>query len=132
MEKIQQENSSFLKYKTYLDNDYYKFIKDFIDYTVMKSKTIEKLTQKELAKIMVRFPQVLINVDGVNKANLTTSKAIAAAIGDSESKLGANGRILLRASGTEPLVRVMVEAESEVVAGEIAKTLATLVRLELS
>ncbi len=91
-----------------------------------------KKSLKELAKIMVRFPQVLINVDGVNKANLTTSKAIAAAIGDNESKLGANGRILLRASGTEPLVRVMVEAESEVVAGEIAKTLATLVRLELS
>jgi phosphoglucosamine mutase len=91
-----------------------------------------KKSLKELARIMVRFPQVLINVDGVNKANLTTSKAIAAAIGDNESKLGANGRILLRASGTEPLVRVMVEAESEVVAGEIAKTLATLVRLELS
>ena len=91
-----------------------------------------KKSLSELAKIMVRFPQVLINVDGVNKANLTTSKAIAAAIGDSESKLGANGRILLRASGTEPLVRVMVEAESEVVAGEIAKSLATLVRLELS
>ncbi|MDA0259789.1 MAG: phosphoglucosamine mutase [Actinobacteria bacterium] len=91
-----------------------------------------KKSLKELAKIMVRFPQVLINVDGVNKANLTTSKAIAAAIGDNESKLGVNGRILLRASGTEPLVRVMVEAESEVVAGEIAKTLATLVRLELS
>jgi phosphoglucosamine mutase len=91
-----------------------------------------KKSLSDLAKIMVRFPQVLINVDGVNKANLTTSKAIAAAIGDNESKLGANGRILLRASGTEPLVRVMVEAESEVVAGEIAKTLATLVRLELS
>ena len=86
----------------------------------------------ELSKIMVRFPQVLLNVDGVNKANLTTSKAIAAAIGDSESKLGANGRILLRASGTEPLVRVMVEAESEVVASEIAQKLAALVRLELS
>jgi phosphoglucosamine mutase len=91
-----------------------------------------KKSLSELAKIMVRFPQVLINVDGVNKANLTTSKAIAAAIGDSESKLGTNGRILLRASGTEPLVRVMVEAESEVVAGEIAQKLATLVRLELS
>ena len=91
-----------------------------------------KKSLKELAKIMVRFPQVLINVDGVNKANLTTSKAIAAAIGDNESKLGANGRILLRASGTEPLVRVMVEAESEVVAGEIAQKLATLVRSELS
>jgi len=91
-----------------------------------------KKSLKELAQIMVRFPQVLINVDGVNKANLTTSKAIAAAIGDNESKLGANGRILLRASGTEPLVRVMVEAESEGVASEIAQKLATLVRLELS
>jgi len=91
-----------------------------------------KKSLSELAKIMVRFPQVLINVDGVNKANLTTSKAIAAAIGDNESKLGANGRILLRASGTEPLVRVMVEAESEVVASEIAQKLAALVRLELS
>jgi phosphoglucosamine mutase len=91
-----------------------------------------KKSLKELAQIMVRFPQVLINVDGVNKANLTTSKAIATAIGDNESKLGANGRILLRASGTEPLVRVMVEAESEGVASEIAQKLATLVRLELS
>jgi phosphoglucosamine mutase len=91
-----------------------------------------KKSLKELASVMVRFPQVLINVDGVNKANLNTSKAIAAAIGDNESKLGANGRILLRASGTEPLVRVMVEAESEAVAGEIAQKLATLVRLELS
>ena len=91
-----------------------------------------KKSLKELAQIMVRFPQVLINVDGVNKANLTTSKAIATAIGDNESKLGANGRILLRASGTEPLVRVMVEAESEAVASEIAQKLATLVRLELS
>jgi phosphoglucosamine mutase len=91
-----------------------------------------KKSLSELAKVMVRFPQVLINVDGVNKVNLTTSKAIAAAIGDSESKLGANGRILLRASGTEPLVRVMVEAESAVVAEEIASKLAALVRLELS
>jgi phosphoglucosamine mutase len=91
-----------------------------------------KKSLKELARVMVRFPQVLINVDGVNKANLNTSKAIAAAIGDNESKLGANGRILLRASGTEPLVRVMVEAESEAVADEIAQKLATLVRLELS
>jgi phosphoglucosamine mutase len=91
-----------------------------------------KKSLSELAKVMVRFPQVLINVDGVNKANLNSSKAIAAAIGDNESKLGTNGRILLRASGTEPLVRVMVEAESEVVASEIAQKLATLVRSELS
>jgi phosphoglucosamine mutase len=86
----------------------------------------------ELAKIMDRFPQVLINVEGVKKEKLDSSKAIAVAIGEYESKLGASGRILLRASGTEPLVRVMVEAESQNVAEEIAQKLASLVRLELS
>ena len=86
----------------------------------------------ELAKIMDRFPQVLINVDGVKKEKLDSSKAIAVAIGEYESKLGASGRILLRASGTEPLVRVMVEAENQSIAEEIAQKLASLVRLELS
>jgi phosphoglucosamine mutase len=86
----------------------------------------------ELAKIMDRFPQVLINVDGVKKEKLDSSKAIAVAIGEYESKLGASGRVLLRASGTEPLVRVMVEAENQSIAEEIAQKLASLVRLELS
>jgi phosphoglucosamine mutase len=86
----------------------------------------------ELAKIMDRFPQVLINVDGVKKEKLDSSKAIAVAIGEYEAKLGASGRILLRASGTEPLVRVMVEAENQSIAEEIAQKLASLVRLELS
>jgi len=86
----------------------------------------------ELAQVMKRFPQVLINVNNVDKSKLGSSKAIAVAIGEYESKLGASGRILLRASGTEPLVRVMVEAESESVAEEIAQNLASLVRLELA
>lgn len=86
----------------------------------------------ELAKVMDRFPQVLINVENVSKEKLESSKAIAAAIGEYESKLGTSGRILLRASGTEPLVRVMVEAENQSVAEEIAQKLASLVRLELS
>ena len=86
----------------------------------------------ELAKVMDRFPQVLLNVEDVKKEKLGSSKAIAVAIGEFESKLGAAGRILLRASGTEPLVRVMVEAESQNVAEEIAQKLASLVRLELS
>jgi len=86
----------------------------------------------ELAKIMDRFPQVLINVEDVKKEKLESSKAIAVAIGEYEAKLGTSGRILLRASGTEPLVRVMVEAESQSVAEEIAQKLASLVRLELS
>ena len=86
----------------------------------------------ELAQVMKRFPQVLINVNNVDKSKLGSSKAIAGAIGEYESKLGASGRILLRASGTEPLVRVMVEAESESVAEEIAQNLASLVKLELA
>ena len=86
----------------------------------------------ELAKVMDRFPQVLINIEDVKKEKLESSKAIAVAIGEYEAKLGTSGRILLRASGTEPLVRVMVEAESQSVAEEIAQKLASLVRLELS
>jgi len=86
----------------------------------------------ELAQVMKRFPQVLINVNDVDKSKLGSSKALASAIGEFESKLGTTGRILLRASGTEPLVRVMVEAETESAAEEIAQKLATLVRSELA
>jgi phosphoglucosamine mutase len=86
----------------------------------------------ELAQVMKRFPQVLINVENVDKSKLGSSKALASAIGEFESKLGATGRILLRASGTEPLVRVMVEAETESAAEEIAMKLAAQVRLELA
>ena len=103
--------------------------------TALQLMSVMAKTKKslaELAKIMVRFPQVLINVNDVDKSKLQTSKAIASAIGELEAKLGSTGRILLRASGTEPLVRVMVEAESQSVAEEIAQKLASLVRLELS
>ena len=91
-----------------------------------------KKSLDELAQVMKRFPQVLINVENVDKSKLGSSKALASAIGEFESKLGATGRILLRASGTEPLVRVMVEAETESAAEEIAMKLAAQVRLELA
>ena len=78
------------------------------------------------------YPQVLINVKDVDKSKLGSSKSLAIAVGEYESKLGSTGRILLRASGTEPLVRVMVEAETESAAEEIAHKLATLVRSELA
>jgi phosphoglucosamine mutase len=91
-----------------------------------------KKSLAELAQVMKRFPQVLINVENVDKSKLGSSKALASAIGEFESKLGATGRILLRASGTEPLVRVMVEAETESAAEEIAQKIASLVRLELA
>jgi phosphoglucosamine mutase len=85
----------------------------------------------ELASAMMRFPQVLINVPNVAKDELNTSKAISDAVAQAEAKLADNGRVLLRASGTEPLVRVMVEASSDNLAQEIAANLAAVVKAEL-
>ena len=85
----------------------------------------------ELAQVMTKYPQVLINVKGVAKEKLGSNTAIADAVRDAESKLGDNGRVLLRASGTEPLVRVMVEAASDNLAHEIAQKLAQIVKNEL-
>jgi phosphoglucosamine mutase len=90
-----------------------------------------KKSLNELAKIMTRFPQVLINVSGVAKEKLDSSTVISAAVAKFEAELGDAGRILLRASGTEPLVRVMVEAQSDSIAKEIAEKLAKVVKEEL-
>lgn len=88
-------------------------------------------TLQELASAMVRFPQVLINVKNVAKDKLEQSQVIKTAVAAAEAKLGEHGRILLRASGTEPLVRVMVEAQSDNLASEIANDLAKVVQAEL-
>jgi phosphoglucosamine mutase len=88
-------------------------------------------TLQELAATMVRFPQVLINVKDVAKDRLPGNAAIAAAIKSAEDRLGDSGRVLLRASGTEPLVRVMVEAASDSLAQEVAQHLANTVKSEL-
>ena len=90
-----------------------------------------KKSLNDLAKIMTRFPQVLINVSGVAKEKLDSSPAISTAVAKFEAELGDAGRILLRASGTEPLVRVMVEAQSDSIAKEIAEKLAKVVKEEL-
>jgi phosphoglucosamine mutase len=103
--------------------------------TALQLMSVMAKSKKSLAalgQVMKRFPQVLINVNDVDKSKLGSSKSLAIAVGEYESKLGSTGRILLRASGTEPLVRVMVEAETESAAEEIAQKLATLVRSELA
>ena len=78
----------------------------------------------ELAAVMQRLPQVLINVPDVDKSRVATSAELAAAVSDAEHVLGSTGRVLLRPSGTEPLVRVMVEAadadQARAVAGRLA------------
>jgi len=91
-----------------------------------------KKSLAELASVMTRFPQILINVKGVAKEKLASNSAISDAVKAAETTLGSSGRVLLRASGTENLVRVMVEASSDNLASEVATTLADVVRKELS
>jgi phosphoglucosamine mutase len=86
----------------------------------------------DLASVMVRFPQVLINVKDVKKEELSESEPIQSAIKAKGEDFGDKGRTVVRASGTEALVRVMVEAESVKDAEEIANEIAALVRSELS
>ncbi|WP_433606520.1 phosphoglucosamine mutase [Prescottella agglutinans] len=78
----------------------------------------------ELAGVMTSLPQVLINVRVADKAAVATAPHVQAAIGAAESELGDTGRVLLRPSGTEQLVRVMVEAADSGTAQRIAETLA--------
>ncbi|MFD7322236.1 phosphoglucosamine mutase [Streptomyces sp. NPDC059875] len=85
----------------------------------------------ELASVMERLPQVLINVPDVDKSRVKTSGELAAAVGDAERELGSTGRVLLRPSGTEPLVRVMVEAADIEQARAVAGRLADVVKSAL-
>ena len=86
----------------------------------------------QLASVMTRLPQVLINVPDVDKSRATTDPKLSAAVVEAEAELGESGRVLLRPSGTESLVRVMVEAESYEAANGVAHRLADVVRSSLS
>jgi len=88
-------------------------------------------TLAELAKVMTVFPQVMINVKGIDHHGLKDNEVIAAAVIAAEQKLGETGRVLLRPSGTEPMVRVMVEASDQATADAIAHELAEIVREQL-
>ena len=87
---------------------------------------------KDLAGVMTRLPQVLINVDGVDRSRLDQSAEIKAVVETVERELGSAGRVLLRPSGTEPLVRVMVEAPTAQAARDAAEAIAAAVRASLS
>ena len=89
-------------------------------------------SSSELASFMKRYPQVLINVSGVAKEKLASSQVIAKAVSDVQQRLADKGRVLLRSSGTEALIRVMIEAQDLSLAQELASELATLVKSELS
>jgi len=86
---------------------------------------------QELAGAMTRLPQVLVNVPDVDRGR-TDDEALMAAVAEVEAELGDTGRVLLRPSGTEPVVRVMVEAATADHAQEIADRLASVVRERLA
>jgi phosphoglucosamine mutase len=86
----------------------------------------------DLASVMTRLPQVLVNVPGVDKTRADEDPILAAAVAEAEADLGESGRVLLRASGTEPLVRVMVEAGTAEHAQAVADGLADVVRRQLT
>lgn len=86
----------------------------------------------ELARVMTHYPQVLHNVRVAHRELLSGSSTIAGAVREAEAELGERGRVLVRASGTEPLVRVMVEASDLHDARRIADTIADIVGRELA
>jgi phosphoglucosamine mutase len=86
----------------------------------------------DLAGAVQRLPQVLVNVSGVDKSRAHDDAEVAGAVAAAEADLGDTGRVLLRPSGTEPLVRVMVEAADADQAQAVADRLAGVVRERLS
>jgi phosphoglucosamine mutase len=86
----------------------------------------------DLASVMTRLPQVLVNVPDVDKRRADSDPELLDAVSAAEAELGDTGRVLLRSSGTEPLVRVMVEAATADHAASIADRLAGVVRERLA
>ncbi len=84
----------------------------------------------ELAGLMTKYPQLLVNVRVLTKAGWETNTAIQDAISEAEEELGANGRILVRPSGTEPLIRVMAEGPEQEQLDELCHRIGHVIRLE--
>ncbi len=87
---------------------------------------------QDLSGVVTRLPQVLLNVPDVDKSRADDDPVLAAAVAEEEAALGDHGRVLLRPSGTEPIVRVMVEAATEELAQDVAQRLAGVVKAQLT
>ena len=85
----------------------------------------------ELAAQIETFPQELVNVRVTDKHHVTENEKVKEVMSQVEEKMAGNGRILVRASGTEPLVRVMVEAETEELARDYSSEIAEVVEAEM-
>lgn len=97
-----------------------------IDVMVNENKTLSELRQ-----IMKVYPQVLINVTVADKSSYDSNKRIQEIIAENQELLGEKGRILVRPSGTEPLIRVMVEGEQQDLIEKVAKSVAEVIEQEL-
>ena len=86
---------------------------------------------RDLRKVMTAYPQVLLNVEVPNKSKLDESAAVREAVEVARRRLANDGRVLVRASGTEPLVRVMTEAATSEMAVDVAGRIAEVVRKDL-
>ena len=91
-----------------------------------------KKTLAELASCMTVYPQVLVNVRGVDRTRVSGDELLRQAVFQAEEALAGQGRVLLRPSGTEPVVRVMVEATTQEQAQELADDLARVVKERLA
>ena len=95
--------------------------------SIMKEKG---KTLSELAGLMTKYPQLLVNVRVLTKAGWETNAAIQDAIREAEEELGSNGRILVRPSGTEPLIRVMAEGPDQEQLDELCHRIGDVIRIE--
>lgn len=95
---------------------------------VLRAMRMTGKSLRDLKSVMTKYPQTLINVPTKHKINLNESVAIQDAVRQVEQQLGSRGRVLLRASGTEPLIRVMVEGEDPSETAELAEQIASAVR----
>ena len=94
----------------------------FLAAVVLSGKTVD-----QAAQVMTHYPQTLINVHVRDKHALEGNAEIATAVAAAEADLAGNGRVLIRPSGTEPVIRVMVEASDAAAAENAAKAIAEVV-----
>ncbi len=99
---------------------------------VLAAMRVKDLSLHDIKSGMQKFPQCMINVRLKNPKALNSNKAILSAVREVETTLGKNGRVLLRPSGTEPVIRVMVEGSDEVLVEKLANQLSEVVSLELA
>jgi phosphoglucosamine mutase len=98
---------------------------------VMQQMTKSKNSLAKLASVVTKYPQVLVNVKNVDKSKLSTNSKISAEISKQSERIKTEGQILVRPSGTENLVRIMVEAKTIELANKIANEISEVVKSEL-